>query len=533
MANLSDFVVNNSVFPSITDDGSNVGIGTAPTTVASYRVLHVESNHADAGGYIRLESATAGEYANIFNFNESLYTDATTHLFRTKDGSTEKMRISSSGRVGIGQASPAYDLDVTGEIRATTRLRTTDIRPTTDTGVLNLYGSNNTTGAANIELYGVSHATQAGNAYYDAEIHTFRDTDFNTSLQITSNQNVRAYNNFQTKSLTIGNNLKKNIIASSASTTTTAGTTQYIKIGTIRTGISVVDIVNFGNSGYNGMRLEFAMDFNNAVGNDHPSVHLKRMVGSDAFAEIKEVYAEFDSNDSANIWIKVATGAGGNQTYYFSIDNLGVDADPVDIDGTIQSTDPSLTALIPDFCQVSSGNKNGIGVQDPDAPLEIYARAVDTEVLNLRGFNADRGLNVKVFTESSITDKRVDLNNELSNGEVSISLGATKALGITSQSVVFENGIEEQQYNLTGTAIDPANGTIQYKTLSANTTFTESLADGEFVTLMIDDGTGFTVTWPTTTWVGGAAPTLATSGYNVIHLWHINGVLYGAFIGTA
>ena len=97
----------------------------------------------------------------------------------------------------------------------------------------------------------------------------------------------------------------------------------------------------------------------------------------------------------------------------------------------------------------------------------------------------------------------------------------------------FKNGIEEAQYSLTGTAIDPANGTIQYKTLAANTTFTESLADGEFVTLMIDDGSAYTVTWPTTTWVGGSAPTLGTTGYNVIHLWHINGVLYGAFIGTA
>lgn len=97
----------------------------------------------------------------------------------------------------------------------------------------------------------------------------------------------------------------------------------------------------------------------------------------------------------------------------------------------------------------------------------------------------------------------------------------------------FKNGIEEAQYSLTGTAIDPANGTIQYKTLGANTTFTESLADGEFVTLMIDDGAGYTITWPTTTWVGGSAPTLETTGYNVIELWHVNGVLYGAFVGAA
>jgi hypothetical protein len=112
--------------------------------------------------------------------------------------------------------------------------------------------------------------------------------------------------------------------------------------------------------------------------------------------------------------------------------------------------------------------------------------------------------------------------------------GTASSITISSTNAVrFHAGLKEQQYSLTGTAIDPSNGTIQYKTLSANTTFTESLSDGEFVTLMIDDGTGYTITWPTTTWVGGSAPTLATSGYNVIHLWHINGVLYGAFIGTA
>jgi len=91
----------------------------------------------------------------------------------------------------------------------------------------------------------------------------------------------------------------------------------------------------------------------------------------------------------------------------------------------------------------------------------------------------------------------------------------------------------ETQYSLTGTDIDPANGSLQYKTLSANTTFTESMADGQSVTLMIDDGTAYTITWPTTTWVGGAAPTLPTTGYAVIELWQINAVLYGLHSGDA
>jgi len=97
----------------------------------------------------------------------------------------------------------------------------------------------------------------------------------------------------------------------------------------------------------------------------------------------------------------------------------------------------------------------------------------------------------------------------------------------------FFKAIKEQQYELTGTEITPDNGTIQYKTLTANTTLTESILNGQFVTLMIDDGAGYTVTWPTISWVGGSAPTLETTGYNIIELWQVDGTLYGAFVGAA
>lgn len=93
----------------------------------------------------------------------------------------------------------------------------------------------------------------------------------------------------------------------------------------------------------------------------------------------------------------------------------------------------------------------------------------------------------------------------------------------------------ETTYNLTGTDIDPANGQVQTKTLSANTTFTESLEDGQAVLLGIDDGTAYTVTWPTITWTkaGGsaAAPTLATTGYTWVLIWQVGSTLYGSEVG--
>jgi len=94
----------------------------------------------------------------------------------------------------------------------------------------------------------------------------------------------------------------------------------------------------------------------------------------------------------------------------------------------------------------------------------------------------------------------------------------------------------ETVYALSGTAIDPANGTIQTKTLGANTTFTESLADGQSVVLMLNPVT-YTVTWPTMTWINtlgsGATPTLEASSTNVVVIWQVGGTVYGNWAGSA
>lgn len=119
-------------------------------------------------------------------------------------------------------------------------------------------------------------------------------------------------------------------------------------------------------------------------------------------------------------------------------------------------------------------------------------------------------------------------------GSSALTLGASGLSNVTlSGDTSFGGAIDETVYNLTGTALDPSNGTIQYKTLSTNTTLTDSIAEGESMTLMIDDGTAYTITWPTMTWVnnGGSAPTLATSGYTVVALWKVSTTLYGALVG--
>jgi hypothetical protein len=91
--------------------------------------------------------------------------------------------------------------------------------------------------------------------------------------------------------------------------------------------------------------------------------------------------------------------------------------------------------------------------------------------------------------------------------------------------------------------VDPSNGSIQLITLGASRTpKATNFAAGEAVTLMVDDGTAYTLTWTDATWGGsgvvwktdgGVAPTLNTSGYTVITLWKVSTQVYGARVGDA
>ena len=91
--------------------------------------------------------------------------------------------------------------------------------------------------------------------------------------------------------------------------------------------------------------------------------------------------------------------------------------------------------------------------------------------------------------------------------------------------------------------IDPGNGSIQLITLGANRTpKATNFANGEAVTLMVDDGTAYALTWTDATFGGsgvvwktdgGVAPTLNTAGFTVIVLFEVGGQVYGARVGDA
>jgi len=106
----------------------------------------------------------------------------------------------------------------------------------------------------------------------------------------------------------------------------------------------------------------------------------------------------------------------------------------------------------------------------------------------------------------------------------------------TAANPVFTGSIEEQTGTMpagTTPAIDPANGTVQEWTLTGNSSPTDSLADGEFVELLIQDGTAYTITWPTITWLtdGAAAPILGLTTVTPVLIQKVGSTLYGRRTG--
>ena len=140
------------------------------------------------------------------------------------------------------------------------------------------------------------------------------------------------------------------------------------------------------------------------------------------------------------------------------------------------------------------------------------------------------------YSSANTLTRTTVLASSNSGSAVNLSAGTKDVfLTLASRQLGFP---EETVFTISDGAsvdINPANGGVQVWTLGANRTPTaSSFATGQAVTLMIDDGTAYSVTWSTInpTWVGGTAPTLATTGYTVIELWKSGSTVYGALVGT-
>ena len=139
------------------------------------------------------------------------------------------------------------------------------------------------------------------------------------------------------------------------------------------------------------------------------------------------------------------------------------------------------------------------------------------------------------FVETAVTNERAATATISNKTLTSPVINGGSASGLT-----LNDGYTEEVFAVTGTtpALSPTNGSIQTWTLSDNSTPTAGTWQaGQSITLMVDDGTAYTITWTSlaVTWKtdGGVAPTLNTTGYTAIALWKVGTVIYGARVGDA
>lgn len=104
--------------------GPTVAIGSTQLSEMNFRQINkaAPTYAMDATARLNYYADSAGGYVRSLDIVSSSYnTPSQIKFFTSSDGATiaEKMRIDSSGNVGIGTTAPAQKLDVAGNIRLT------------------------------------------------------------------------------------------------------------------------------------------------------------------------------------------------------------------------------------------------------------------------------------------------------------------------------------------------------------------------------------------------------------------------------
>ena len=201
----------------------------------------------------------------------------------------------------------------------------------------------------------------------------------------------------------------------------------------------------------------------------------------------------------------------------------------------------SLTADLSGFLTIANNLSDLASAATALTNLGLTATAAEINVLDgITSTTAE--LNIldgvtSTTAELNILDGVTATTAELNYNDIT-TLGTSQASKVVTADangdVKFANAIVETVYALTGTALDPNNGTTQTKTISANTTFTDSLSSGESMSLHLTGASSYTITWPTITWItgtGDSAPTLTAA--DTVDLFKISTTLYGVWIGSS
>lgn len=255
------------------DANGNVGIGTSsPVSNASQTSLTINGTSIS-----RLDLASAGTVGATLYYdasNANLSTTTSTGITFATNGGAERMRITSSGNVGIGTSSPSQILDIVG----TTPM--INIQAGANTNARGIqFNYNGSTIIGSLINYGATgeNALSAGSSGTSGYFLTFK-TDGSERMRITSGGNVGINTTTPDTKLTIA-----------AATGGVSGFTDLFKIGS--------DLGGFPNQGgYPSLRLGMYGVYDAVIstaGND-----LRIMSGRGAYTENHSImfYTSFNGS---------------------------------------------------------------------------------------------------------------------------------------------------------------------------------------------------------------------------------------------
>jgi hypothetical protein len=229
------------------------------------------------------------------------------------------------------------------------------------------------------------------------------------------------------------------------------------------------------------------------------------------------------------------------------VDQIQSSTQVVDVDDLLDSTAIGVTVqgYDADTAKLDAATANFTGTLQNGGSNVV----VDTDIgVTVQGYDADLAAVAALSTTGLVnrTGAGTVATVTVPSGDL-VGTSATQTLTaktLTDPAII--GTILEDVFTITDGAafeIDPGNGSVQLITLGASRTpKATNMVAGESITLMVDDGSAYTLTWSDATFGGsgvvwktnaGVAPTLNTTGYTVIVLWKVSTQVYGARVGDA
>lgn len=277
--------------------------------------------------------------------------------------------------------------------------------------------------------------------------------------------------------------------------------------------------------------------FGNATGGDvqigHNGNGLIRNYTNDLYitnyANDRDVVIQSDNGSGGTLVYFRADGSdGGTKLYHYGTEKIKTTTNGVTVSGYVDVADGIRK-------QYNTGHSIEFGTHT----TTFKASNDDKAQVNSDGLVVYDDLYAN--GEIILTDTNTKISRGGSGNTVFYASGGER-FRVNSDGVKVNGAITEDYYSIQATSdgsggytheLDPTDGAVQYDTLQGNTTFTANFAWGQSILLMIDDGAGYTVTWPTIDWLnnGGSAPTLSTSQWTAVVIFNMQGNLHGALVG--